>query len=47
MRDTRFKKVFTDPRFESIPEKERNNDKVQIDSRFASMFTDPAFRTGC
>eukprot|EP00483_Globobulimina_turgida_P009664 UN09683 len=45
MKDPRFKKVFTDPRFQSIPQKQKDPNKVKVDSRFASMFTDPAFRT--
>eukprot|EP01084_Bolivina_argentea_P136333 240105_1 len=46
MTDPRFKKVFTDPRFQTLPEKRKDPNKVEVDSRFASMFTDPAFRTG-
>lgn len=47
LNDRRFNKVFTDPRFQALPEKARDPNKVQVDSRFKSMFTDPAFKTGC
>lgn len=39
--DTRFSKVFSDPKFKPMPKKVR---KVEMnDSRFKSMFTDKRF----
>jgi len=40
MDDERFKKFATDPKFRSVPKKEK---KVKIDARFQSMFTDKKF----
>eukprot|EP00731_Ephydatia_muelleri_P015410 Em0008g1130a len=39
--DSRFDRVATDPRFQSIPKRAR---KVKIDGRFQSMFTDDKFQ---
>lgn len=38
--DDRFAKVYTDPRFMTVPKKLK---KVQIDKRFGGMFTDKTF----
>lgn len=40
LKDERFSKIATDPRFRGIPLEER---KVQIDPRFKGMFTDQHF----
>ena len=41
MEDPRFKKIYSDPRFRVLAQKER---KLQVDSRFKSMFTDAEFQ---
>uniref|UniRef100_A0A5S6R5U5 NUC153 domain-containing protein n=1 Tax=Trichuris muris TaxID=70415 RepID=A0A5S6R5U5_TRIMR len=40
-RDERFAHVTWDPKFRSMPNKDR---KVKIDNRFKAMFTDPSFQ---
>lgn len=42
VRDERFARLHTDPRFQRLPQKER---KVQVDNRFASMFSDQRFNS--
>lgn len=38
--DARFDKVYSDPRFMTVPNKVK---KVEIDSRFSKMLTDKSF----
>jgi hypothetical protein len=40
MKDDRFNKVFSDPRFMKVPQKLK---KIEIDDRFKSVLTDKKF----
>lgn len=41
IKDERFKKILSDPRFRTLAKKER---KIQLDDRFKAMFTNPEFQ---
>ena len=45
MRDSRFKTVLQDPRFNEIEKSNENDKSIKLDSRFAEMLSNPAFAT--